>query len=126
MMSLDTCNGRVSFFYHRTNDYNVTIAYTTRYSTSEGLVRFGAAFCNSSDQFSKKVGREIAIDRMTTIIPGDLDAMIGCVPVSQSDPRWLIHEKILATLPLEEYAPENFFGVPLEGHQVPDVSTSLS
>lgn len=110
MMSKSENMGRTSFFYHRTNDYNVTIAYTNRWSSSDGLVRFGAAFCNSSDQFSKRVGRGIAIDRMTTIIPGDLEARIGCVSVSETDPRWLIHEKILATLPLEEYAPENFFG----------------
>ena len=107
-------NNNICYFYHRADGYNVTIAYSALEEPFRGppagkyRIAFGAAFCNSSDQFSKSMGRAIAEGRMNT--PPDRDSGAPSdVPVSIDDPRWRIHEKILKTLPFVSYAPENFF-----------------
>lgn len=92
-------NGSVSYFYHRTNRYNVTIAYQRR---GDNTVAYGASFCRPGDQFSKRRGREIALGRMHTH-----DNIIS----KPGSARWEVHESILLQLTRSDYvsyAPENF------------------
>lgn len=91
---------RICFFYHRTNKYNVTVAYQR---DSRNSVTYGAAFCGPGDQFVKRFGREIASGRLSTV---------ACaVDMSGTDgKRWEVHEAILESLNSEVlgYTPENF------------------
>ena len=92
-------NNSTCFFYHRTDRYNVTIAY----ERVPGGIRYGAAFCRPEDQFHKRRGREIARGRMNTVAePINLNG--------KTCARWEVHETILASLEVGDYgyAPENF------------------
>jgi len=87
------------FFYHRTKRYNVTIAYRRTESNS---VIYGAAFCRPGDQFSKKLGRNIACGRM--------DTYNNCIE-NPGSARWEVHESILDQLTygvVDPYVPDNF------------------
>ena len=96
-------NERTCYFYHRTDRYNVTIAY----ERVNGGVRYGAAFCRPEDQFHKRRGREIARGRMELVSDSiDVDNVWEDTPVA----RWQVHESILASIESGTYGyiPENF------------------
>jgi len=90
-------NNSTCFFYHRSRRYNVTIAY----ERVPGGIRYGASFCNPSDQFSKRRGRHIATQRMNMVVQP--------ITVSETSARWEVHEAILTSMECGDYgAPENF------------------
>lgn len=90
-------NNSTCFFYHRGRRYNVTIAY----ERVPGGIRYGASYCNPSDQFSKERGRHIAIQRMNMVVHP--------IAVSETSARWEVHEAILSSMECGDYgAPENF------------------
>lgn len=93
-------NDNICFFYHRTKSYNVTIAYQ---QIDGGQFRFGAAFCRPEDQFSKRLGRDIAVGRMGFCEPQ---------PLPMNNPaRWQVHSEILKSLDghAYDYIPDSFW-----------------
>jgi len=92
-----TNKSRTCFFYHRSRNYNVTIAY----ERVPGGIRYGASYCNPSDQFNKRRGRHIATQRMNMVVQP--------ITVNETSARWEVHEAILNSMECGDYgAPENF------------------
>lgn len=88
-----------SYFYHRNNGYDVTIAY--KRVDDWCRVIYGASFCHPNDQFSKAIGRKIAEGRMSAYAYS-----LDCGP---DVGRFGIHEKILDTLETEyDHSPSQF------------------
>ena len=90
-----------SYFYYRTPDYNVTLAYK-RTRDFKNIV-FGAAFCCPRDQFSKVTGRRIAEGRMNRYSHN------ANVPADAT--RTDVHDTILSLIAAhecEDYSPSQF------------------
>ena len=96
-------NKYTCYFYHRTDRYNVTIAY----EHVNGGVRYGAAFCRPEDQFHKRRGREIARGRMQ-LVSEAIDVQSAWEELDVA--RWQVHETILNSMSNGTYGyiPENF------------------
>lgn len=93
-------NDSISYFYHRDDDYNVTIAYKRVGNWSK--VIYGAAFCHSNDRFNKALGRKIAHGRM--------DSNNYSFECGSKGGRFGIHETILNKLSDGyEHSPRQFF-----------------
>lgn len=92
-------NNNVCYFYHRTSNYNVTVAY---WRDQEGNVSVGASFCRPTDKFNKSLGREIADGRACH----DNRMMISNPPAE----RWNLHNEILKMLESKpvNYIPRRF------------------
>ena len=83
------------FFYHRNDNYDVTVAYRRR---DDNSVAYGAAFCAPDDQFVKSRGRQIAIGRIASSLN-----------VSDAQSRADVHEVILNHIRgFCDYAPNGF------------------
>ena len=90
-------NGNICYFYHN-GTYRTTIAYQRN---DDGTVSYGASFCRPTDQFTKQLGRKIALGRMRFQLP-----LIHNAP----EARWALHEEILRRLEAREhrYVPSCF------------------
>ena len=100
--NLDTC-----FFYHRNDNWNVTVAY----SRNGNSVSYGASFCRPEDQFEKRMGRKIASGRLALVHSADpCWADQSLISVDDDAMRWEVHEAILESLNRGDYGyiPRNF------------------
>tara|TARA_Y100001963_G_C6666396_1_gene392947 strand:- start:287 stop:586 length:300 start_codon:yes stop_codon:yes gene_type:complete len=99
---MSTSHSVPSYFYHNERQYKVTIAYRREHAipNRESKVIYGASFCHPSDQFNKKVGREIAEDRMNG---GD-----SIISMPFDSKRYEVHEAILENLSSLPWTPDHY------------------
>lgn len=90
------------YFYHSNNGYNLTVAYKREHADMNGdsNVVYGAAFCHPSDQFNKKIGRDIAEDRMND---GD-----STIHMPYDSKRYQVHEAIIESLSTLPWTPDYY------------------